>query len=183
MINFSFKQFGKLFFAPAIFAVLCIASCQDDPELNPNGDGNPLNNVKTKAFITLVQLNSFPDFDPLGNNWDTINEAAFDTFGRADIFFNITDPSPNPPILWNQGSHFSNVKSTDTTSFSLLNEYQVVPFGSAIDLNIYDYELPDSTLMGTVNFTIGPQSGNIPYPSYITNSNNGYTVTIGIRWE
>ena len=167
-----------------------LQSCQDDPELAPVNDGVPVITPKSKASLTLIQLNSFPQTDPSGATWDAVNIAEQDTFGAADIFFNITIPEPQPPVLWSQLSHFLNIMEPDTTPFVLLTPYEVVPFGSSIDINIYDYEvtpslpLPDSTLMGTVNFVIDefPDPLN-PYPSYVTSEQNGFSVTIGIKWE
>src|SRR4030095_12673501 len=136
-------------------------ACQDDPVLAPVNDGVPVITPKSKASITLIQLNSFPQTDPTGATWDTPNIAELDTFGSADVFFNITIPEPQPPVLWSQISHFSDISEPDTIPFFLLTPYEVVPFGSSIDVNIYDFEissalqLPDSTLMGTVNFLIG----------------------------
>jgi hypothetical protein len=159
-------------------------ACQDDPELQPVVDGSPVITPKSRAYITTIQINSFPDLDPNGNPWDMVNPAEGDTLGLADIFFNITIPDPSPPVIWSQGSHFANVPPGDTVPFFLLTHFEIVPFESNIDLNIYDFELPDSTLMGTVPFFIGtyPDPQN-PYPSYITSSQNGYSVTIGLRYE
>lgn len=159
-------------------------SCQDDPVLQPVNDGIPVVTPKSKAFITLIQLNDFPMTDPGGNTWDIVDSAAFDTLGSPDIFYNITTPGPSPAVLWSQNSHFSNTGDTDTIPFYLLNEFEVVPFGSSIDVNLYDYELPDSTLMGNLNFTIGPFPDPLnPYPAYVTSQQNGFNLTIGIRWE
>lgn len=168
----------------AVLAVVSIASsCQDDPILEPVNDGIPVITPKSKASITFLQLNSFPQVTPAGNLWDVIDLTTNDSLGQADIFFNITDPSPQPPVLWSQQSHFDNVGENDTVPFYLLEPYEVEPFGTTIDVNIYDFELPDSTLMGTVNFLIGEYPDPLnPYPDYVTSEQNGYSVTIGIRW-
>jgi len=156
--------------------------------LAPVSDGVPVITPKSKASITLIQLNSFPQTDPFGQTWDTVDAATFDTLGSPDIFFNITIPEPQPPVLWSQLSHFSNIKEFDTIPFFLLTPYEVVPFPSVIDINIYDYEIfgttPDSTLMGTVTFDIDafPDPLN-PYPDYVTTEINGFSMTIGIHWE
>jgi hypothetical protein len=179
-----FNNFVKIV-AFIVISSLSITSCQDDPVIEEVENGVPVITPKSKASIVSVQLNDFPDLDPLGMSWDTIAlTAPTDSFGRADIFFNFTDPSPQPPVFWSQGSHYSNVAPDDTVAFVLLDPYQVEPFGSYIDVNIYDYELPDSTLMQTVNFLIGeyPDPQN-PYPDYVTTVQNGYSVTIGIKWE
>jgi len=175
-------KIGLLLLIGALTIVL--PSCQDDPILTPVNDGIPVFTTKTKASITSIRLDTYPSTDPNGDLWDVVDSSNNDFDGLPDIFFNITDPSPQPPVLWSQLSHFSDVRAFDSTSFILLTPYEVIPFGSNIDVNIYDYELPDSTLMGTVNFLIGqyPDPTN-PYPESVTSVENGYSVTIGIRWE
>ena len=174
---------NTIFFGFLMIAAL-VTGCQDDPILPEVEDGVPVITPKSKASITLIQINSFPSTDPSGNPWDALLPAEYDTFGLADVFFNITIPDPQPPVLWSQGSHFNNVAPTDTTPYYLLTPYEVVPFGSSIDINLYDYELPDSTLIGTVNFLIGPFPDPLnPYPAYVITEQNGLSVTIVIRWE
>ncbi len=168
----------------AVIVSMAVYSCQNDPELQPVIDGVPVITPKSKAYITTIQINQFPATDINGNTWDTINTAAGDSFGLADIFFNLTIPDPSPPVIWSQQSHFSNIAHTDTTPFFLVNNFEIVPFDSYIDVNVYDYELPDSTYMGTVNFFIGKYPDPLnPYPNYITGNQNGYSVTIGVRYE
>ncbi len=181
--SYKFKLKTGFIAGMVAFASL-ISSCQDDPVLTPVEDGVPVITPKSKASINLIQLNSYPPVDPNGNLWDPVDSSIFDYQGAPDVFFNITDPSPQPPVLWSQLSHFSDVQTTDTVPFYLLTPHEVIPFGASIDVNIYDYELPDSTLMGTVNFLIGPYPDPLnPYPDYVTSVQNGYSVTIGIKWE
>ena len=165
-----------------LLSAWAMTGCQDDPILTEVDEGFPVITPKSKAFIHLIQLNSAPALDPSGATWDVPDTT--DVSGDADVFFNITIPEPDPPVLWSQNSHFLNVGPNDTTAFILLTRYEVVPFGSSIDINIYDFELPDSTLMGKVNFTIGPFPDPLnPYPNYVITEQNGFSVTIGIIWE
>ncbi len=171
------------FFIFLLFAIVA-TGCQDDPFLPDVENGTPVITPKSKASITLVQLNSFPITDPGGLSWDVADPAAYDTLGEPDIFFNITPPDPQPPVLWSQNSHFLNISETDSIPYYLLTPFEVVPFGSSIDINIYDYDLPDSTFMGKVNFVIGPFPDPLnPYPNYVVTEQNGFSVTIGIKWE
>lgn len=167
-----------------LFFTLLITACQEDPVLEPADNEDVIIAPKSRAFITGIQINSFPGTDPSGNSWDAIDTTTGDVNGEADIFFNITDPSPNPPVFWSQNSHFSDVGSNDTTRYNLLENYEVIPFGSNIDVNVYDYELPDSTLIGTVNFFVGtyPDPQN-PYPSAVLAEQNGCSVILFLRWE
>ncbi|MFM7079344.1 MAG: hypothetical protein ACKOYC_06090 [Bacteroidota bacterium] len=158
--------------------------CQEDPILQPIENGNPVITPKTKASITLVQLNGHPELDPAGILWDSIDSTTLDTMGRPDVFFNISPTGNTTPVIWSQNSHFLNCDMSDTLVYTLVQPFQVQPFGTTLAVNIYDYELPDSTFMETLDFFIGeyPDPTN-PYPDYVTQSKNGYSVTIGIKWE
>ena len=158
-------------------------ACQDDPILPDSADGDSDNIVKTRAFITQVQLNSFPPLDPNGELWDAIDSSTFDYFGLPDISFNITDPSPGGAVLWNQASHFANIPSDSIVYYILTQPHEVIPIESFINVNIYDFDLTDSLLMGTVNFYIGESQVSPRYPTVLTESQNGYSVSIGLRWE
>lgn len=159
-------------------------SCQDDPYLELPDDGNTVITPKSRAFISFIQLNSHPAVTPSGDPWDIADTLTGDPMGYPDIFFNITDLSAQPAVFWSQPTHFANVSPSDTLPYYLQSEYEVVPFGSDINLNIYDFELPDSTLMGSLTFYIGQYPDPLqPYPDYITQVQNGYSLTLGIRWE
>ena len=162
--------------------IALIAACQDDPYQEPRSDGDTIT-PKTRALIHTIQVNDFPDLNPSGIFWDDTSSAALDTFGRADIFTNISVNGDPSTVLWSQGSHFSNIAPDDTVPYFITTPYEVIPFGSTVDVNLYDYELPDSTYMGKVSFVIDqyPDPDN-PWPSYVTSFENGYSVTIGITW-
>ena len=98
-----------------LFFASLITACQEDPGLEPSDNEDVIITPKSRAFITGIQINSFPATDLTGNSWDAIDSTIGDVNGEADIFFNITDPSPNPPVFWSQNSHFSDVGSNDTT--------------------------------------------------------------------
>lgn len=161
-----------------------LSGCQEDPILQPLENGVPVITPKSKASITAIQINAHPEFDSAGALWDTIDSTTFDTLGRPDIFFNITAQGTTTPVLWSQNSHFLNCGTNDTIPYYLLTPYAVEPFGSTITVNLYDYELPDSTYMESLDFFIGeyPDPAN-PYPSSITQTKNGYSVSVGIKWE
>jgi len=174
-------------FKYVIFSIMLIgfaSSCQKDPDLQPIENGNPVITPKTKAYITAIQLNTHPELDATGALWDTIDSTTLDTLGRPDIFFNITQSGSTTPVLWSQNSHFLNCGMNDTLPYFLINPHQVDPFGSTISVNLYDYELPDSTFMESLDFFIGtyPDPAN-PYPTSITQTKNGYSVSVGVRWE
>jgi hypothetical protein len=167
-----------------ILVQVVVYSCQDDPYLVQPDDGNTVITPKSRVFIRYIQLNSHPAVTPSGDLWDVADTLTGDTLGYPDIFFNITDLEAQPAVLWSQPSHFANVSPSDTLPYYLQSEYEVVPFGSDINVNVYDFELPDSTLMGTLTFYIGAYPDPLqPYPDYITQVQNGFSLTLGIRWE
>src|SRR5687768_16909126 len=92
----------------ALAVAMAFTGCQDDPEIVPVNDGIPVFTPKSKASNTLIQLNTYPNLDPNGVLWDTVDtDNGNDPFYYfPDIFFNITDPSPQPPVFWSQQSHF-----------------------------------------------------------------------------
>lgn len=172
------------FIVPFLAVMLLFQACQDDPILEKTVNGVPVITPKSRAYITAVQLNSFPSQDPNGNTWDAIDLPAYDTLGAPDIFFNIATTDAQPAILWSQNSHFSNTRQTDTIPYYLLAPFEITPFDSYINVNLYDYELPDSTLMGTVNFFIGTYPDPLnPYPSSITSNQNGVSITLGLSYK
>ncbi|MFM7768126.1 MAG: hypothetical protein ACKO9S_09760, partial [Bacteroidota bacterium] len=44
--------------------ILGLAGCQEDPILQPLENGVPVITPKTKASITVIQINTHPEFDP-----------------------------------------------------------------------------------------------------------------------
>lgn len=176
------RLFGITLFSMLIFTA--ISGCQKDPILQEVENGVPVFTPKSKASITAIQINAHPEFDPSGNLWDVIDSTNFDTLGRPDVFFNISAAGTTTPILWSQNSHFLNCGPTDTIPFYILSPYLVEPFGTTISVNLYDYELPDSTYMESLDFFLGEYPDPLnPYPSSVTQTKNGYSVSIGIRWE
>lgn len=157
------------------------SACQDDPIVPGSPEEEDLI-VKTKVYISTIQINDYPGLDPNGALWDTIDTVA-DPSGQPDIFFNITDPAQGNSVVWSQQTHFENVPTLQPTAYFLTQPYQVIPVGTSLDLNIYDYELPDSTLMNTISFFIGESPTSPKYPEAITQVINGYSVSMGLIWE
>lgn len=166
--------------------MLLVNSCQDDPYVEPAPGDGPLT-PKSSAYITGIRLNSFPALDPMSLPWDTINDSIppLDPNGLADPFFNLTDfNTSNPLVFWSQGTHFENVDLTDSVAYTLTTPYKAEPFNTNFKLNVYDFDLPDSVLMGYVTLFIGeyPDPDN-PYPDAVLIEENGISVTVGLKWE
>src|SRR5688572_33262106 len=100
-----------------MLGIFLLPSCQDDPVLEDLENGIPVITPKSNASIFLVQLNSFPPVDPVGITWDIpVPDPTLPPFhpnADPDIFFNFTDPSPQPPVFWSQPSHYANISGTD----------------------------------------------------------------------
>jgi hypothetical protein len=167
-------------------ASIVITSCQDDPELEPVAGDEDFNPNKTAAYITGYRINSYPSLDPTGNLWDTPDTTIIpsDPNGLPDLMLNISDVYPDPPVFWAQESHFANVGQFDSVSFILIEPFKVEILDSYFKMNIYDFELPDSTLMGFVTLYVGeyPDPNN-PYPESVLIQENGLSVTVGLSWE
>jgi hypothetical protein len=174
------KTTGRIYLLMVSLAVI-FTSCQDDPIIPGSPDDEDLI-IKTKVYISAIQINDYPGLDPNGALWDTIDTIT-DPFGQPDIFFNITDPAQGNSVIWSQQTHFQNVPTLQPTAYYLTQPFQVIPVGTSLDLNIYDYELPDSTLMNTISFFIGENPTSPKYPDAITQNVNGYSVSLGLIWQ
>jgi hypothetical protein len=66
-----------------LFFALLITACQEDPVLEPADNEDVIITPKSRAFITGIQINSFPGTDPSGNSWDAIDTTTGDVNGRG----------------------------------------------------------------------------------------------------
>ena len=175
---------NRLIYSLLLIFTLGVFGCQDDPELGgPGGEDGVLN--PTRAYVNGIRVNSFPATDPTGATWDVPEDSILpvDPNGLPDIMLNITDVYPEPPVYWAQESHFANVDVADSVAYTLVEPYEVAMLDSYFLINIYDYDVPDSTLMGSVTLYVGqyPDPEN-PYPSAVLIQENGYSVTVGLSW-
>ncbi len=174
-----------LYFTLLGVVILAAGGCQDDPYVEPDEDDDGTITPKTAVRITAIRLNTFPLLDPNGNTWDMIDTVPpVDLNGDPDIMFNLSDFEPQPLIFWSQESHFSNVTQTDSVEFILLDPYRIEPLDTYYSLNIYDFDVPDSTKMGFVTFYAGPYPDpDNPYPTSVLINENGFSVIVGLAWE
>lgn len=173
-------SFSRLF--PALFFVffLLLASCQDDP-IFPEGENGDDESPKSKVFITAIQLNDYPALDPSGNNWDPIDSN--DVTGAPDITFSLSEPGSGGNAIWTQASHFSNIPPATPVAYYFTEPLQIQPVGVNLNVDIYDYELPGTVPMGSVEFFIGESPVTPKYPTQLNATLNGYSVSIALRWE
>ena len=172
----------------SVIGVLIIfnSGCQDDPYIEPAFIPGDSITSKSAVYITGVRLNSYPLTDPSGLVWDTINtiNLPLDPLGLPDPFFNLSDFEPEPLIFWSQESHFSDVSQTDSIAYVLTNPFKIEQLNTTFSLNIYDYDVPDSTKMGFVNLFVGQYPDPLnPYPTSVLIQENGFSVIVGFQWE
>lgn len=169
-------RFSALFLILALFT----ASCQDDP-IFPEGENGGDETPKSKVYITALQLNDYPALDPSGNNWDPIDSN--DVTGAPDITFSLSEPGSGGNAIWTQASHFSNIPPATPVAYYFTEPLQIQPVGVNLNVDIYDYELPGTVPMGSVEFFIGESPVAPKYPTQLDAAINGYSVSIALRWE
>lgn len=162
-----------------IFA-LSLPACQDDP-IFPEGENGDEQTPKSKVYITALQLNDYPALDPSGNTWDPLDTN--DVNGDPDITFTLSEPGSGGNAIWTQASHFSNIPPATPVAYYFTEPLQIQPVGVNINVDIYDYELPGTLPMGSVEFFIGESPVSPKYPTQLDANFNGYSVSIALRWE
>lgn len=130
----------------------------------------------TKVRITKVTITNFPFVDG--------NGAAWDLFSGPDVFFNFVTQSN--AVLFDGTS----LRKMDVTPamlpliYILPTPHEISTFGTVQYLDLWDYDTPDpSDLIGYVGFLMSNYtSGSSPYPSSISLTQNGITMTLDLIW-
>lgn len=130
----------------------------------------------TKVKITKVTVTAMPFTDPSsGAGWDNSN--------GPDVFFNIVN-STNV-ILNGPSSKFSDVLISNLPLiWTYSNPYIINDLSSSIFIDLWDYDsLDPDDYINYVGFTMASYtSGASPYPSSVTNTQNGITVKLDLIW-
>ena len=171
-----------------------ISSCKHDPCKDTNClHGGTCNNgtcecpvgytgpdcgtEKTPASIKITQiaLNSFPDLDNNGNDWDFAHVGD-----NPDVFLSI-----------NSGSIANDVQTTqvENEAFSGLTPYfrPVTALvlsnpANTYTIGVWDYDTTDpDDLMGTINFT--PNNFKSGFPQSFNLSSGGISLTVDVVWN
>lgn len=174
-------SFSRLFPALLLLFALSLPSCQDDP-IFPEGENGDEESPKSRVFITAIQLNDYPSLDPSGNTWDPL-DTSYDVNGDPDITFTLSEPGTGGNAIWTQASHFSNIPPATPVAYYFTEPLQIQPVGINLNVDIHDYELPGTVPMGSVEFFIGESPVTPKYPTQLDATVNGYSVSIGLRWE
>lgn len=133
----------------------------------------------TKVKITKVTVVNIPFTKPGGTSgWDLDGTGP-------DIYFQIQDVSSN--VLFNAGasSRYNDITpSTLPIAWNLTTPFEIPNLGASRYIQLIDYDFGTSNDdMGYVGFQMSNYtSGANPYPSTVTNTQNGITVTLNLTW-
>ena len=126
-----------------------------------------------KFKINTVRVDSMPALDN--------NNAGWDLFDDADVFFNITDE--NFTTVYD-GSSFKigNLAQADLPlSWALTSQYEIKDISKITYVALFDYDvLDDNDAMGYVGFKM--QDYEAGKPTTITKTSGALTVTITGVW-
>lgn len=155
------KRISKIILGLSLF--LAFTSCEKETTVAP----------VAKFKISTVRVDSMPLVD--------LNNAGWDLFDDADIFFNIEDQNHIPYYL---GSSFKvgNVAQADLpVSWALTSQYEIKDISKITYVALFDYDvLDDNDAMGYVGFKM--QDYEAGKPTTITKSSGALTVTITGVW-
>jgi hypothetical protein len=142
---------------------LTFASCEKETTVAPIA----------KFKINTVRVDSMPALDN--------NNAGWDLFDDADVFFNIKDE--NFTTVYD-GSSFKigNLAQADLpASWALTSQYEIKDISKLTYVALFDYDvLDDNDAMGYVGFKM--QDYEAGKPTTITKSSGALTVTITGVW-
>ena len=143
--------------------IVAFASCEKETTVEPIA----------KFKINTVRVDSMPALDN--------NNAGWDLFDDADVFFNITDE--NFTTVYD-GSSFKigNLAQADLpVSWALTSQYEIKDISKITYVALFDYDvLDDNDAMGYVGFKM--QDYEAGKPTTITKSSSALTVTITGVW-
>ncbi len=163
------KAINKIISKLLLISLVVFSSCNKD-------ETKPAEQVTTPNYtnfkILTLKITAMPFLD--------LNSAGWDPFDGPDVYFNITDGSN---ILMNgSSSKMSDVLSSNlplTWNFSVAHQITNITMTQFIE--IWDYDTLDpNDFIGSVGFKLEDYKSG--YPTSITKSNGGITVTITGNW-
>lgn len=131
----------------------------------------------TKVKITRVNVTNIPFVDGNGSSWDFSS--------GPDVFFKITD-QVNSVLYDGTSSRVTDVTSTQLPlSWNFTTPFEITDFEVSRFIDIWDFDSPDADdNIGYVGFKMSNYtSGSNPYPTTVTNTQNGITVTLDLVWQ
>lgn len=136
-----------------------------------------IGSAPTKVKITKVNITNIPFVDGTGSSWD------FST--GPDVYFNITDISNNI-LSSNSGSRVNDVTTSSLPlSWTFTTPFEIADINTSRFIDVWDFDSPDSDdNIGYVGFAFSNYTtGSNPYPSKVSNTQNGITVELNLTWE
>lgn len=134
--------------------------------------------VPTTVTITKVTVTAMPFADSLSKNWDASD--------GPDVFFKIKNQTGGE-LFESSGTRTNDVTSTMlplNLSFSPAFDFTSITAGLFIDLWDYDTSPDANDHIGYVNFLMNDYStGTNIYPSTVTKTQNGITITLNLTWK
>lgn len=170
MIHMNYPKIKQTFFLIISFlSILMFNSCKKSDPVTPAPN-------YTNFKITNVKVNSIPQIDPNGNDWDL--------GGYPDIYFNMEDVN-NIVLFDGSGNPFTNVTQLPI-SWNFTNSYQITNTSITHYVTVYDDDLGPTTsniydeLIGYVGFKMDDYKSG--YQTTITKTNGSLSVTITGVW-
>lgn len=133
----------------------------------------------TKVKITKVTVVNIPFLKPGGT-------AGWDTDGTGpDIYFKIADINNNVLFNATASNRFNDVTSSSLPiSWNLTTPFEITDLTSPRFIDLWDYDLiTNDESMSYVGFKMSDYtSGTSAYPTTVTKTQNGITVTLNLTW-
>jgi len=131
----------------------------------------------TKVKITKVTITNMPFVDGNGSSWDFSS--------GPDVFFNIIDQAST--VLVNGTSSRINdvTASMLPLSWNFTTPFEITDFNVSRFIDVWDFDTPDADdNIGYVGFVMNNYtSGSNPYPTSVTQTQNGITVKLDLVWQ
>lgn len=134
-----------------------------------------INNPPTSVKINKLTLTAMPFINSSGTGWDPSD--------GPDVFYNITDV--NNIVLSGPSATSNNlIQSGLPITWTYSTPYVINNFSKAIYFDFWDYDTLDpNDYINFVGFLMSNYtSGTNPYPTTITETKNGITVTLNVTW-
>jgi len=130
----------------------------------------------SKANLTKVVVTKMPFLDAAGSGWDP--------FDGPDLFIQLLSPNPDNSVLVESGQVANLLSSQLPVTWNLSDPYSITNFTDFYFIQLMDFDAIDADdEIDYVSFKLDPYTtGTDAFPSTITKSQNGSTVTLHFNW-
>ena len=159
----------KTLAAVALIAAFTLAGCKKE-ETKPDPEPTPVAPNYTNFKITSLKVTAMPLVDGSGASWDVSD--------GADVYFQITDINNN--LLFDgSGSVFNDVTAMPLT-WNFTSAYNITNLSVTRFFRLYDEDLGTDDSIGLVAINFGDYKST--YPTSITSTYNGVSITVSGSW-